>query len=295
MKDTNEITREYFERFVVEQRLIDSFVADTSMELFGKTFASPIMLPAFSHMKSMGEGRENGLIEYSKAAEKLNVVNWIGMIENEEFQDILNVNSSTIRIVKPYADKEKIFSQLRYAADNGALAVGMDIDHIFGLNGYDVCAGELMDKQSLEDIKAYVEYTDLPFVIKGVLSVQDALKCVEAGVKAIVVSHHHGRLPGAMPPLMILPEIKKALSSTDIRIFVDCGIVSGSDVFKCMCLGADAVSVGRAFRPALYENGIEGVVSYISRMNDELRLMMSCTGISNISEFTPEVLREINK
>lgn len=295
MKDTNEITREYFDRFVIEQRLIDSAVADTSMELFGKTFSSPVMLPAFSHMKPMGEGRENGLIEYSKAAEILNVVNWIGMIENEGFQEILNVNSSTVRIVKPYADKDKIFSQLKYAADNGAFAVGMDIDHIFDTNGYDVCAGELMDRQSLEDIKAYVRHTDLPFIVKGVLSVQDAVKCAEAGVKGIVVSHHHGRLPGAMPPLMILPEIKKALEGSEIKIFVDCGIVSGSDVFKCMCLGADAVSVGRAFRPALYEDGIEGVVSYISRMNDELRYMMSFTSIRNISEFTPEVLREINK
>ena len=55
--------------------------------------------------------------------------------------------------------------------------------------------------------------TELPFVAKGVLSVQDALKCKEAGVRAIFISHHHGRIPYGIPPLMVLPEIKKALAS----------------------------------------------------------------------------------
>ncbi len=292
--ETNELTRQYFDRFVVEQRLIDSVLADTSVELFGKRFTSPIMTPAFSHMKPLGEGRENGLIEYTRAAKELNILNWIGMIENEEFREILDIDTPTVRIIKPYKDKDKIYSQLRYAADNGAFAVGMDIDHIFGMTGYDICMGEVLDKQSLEDIRSYVAYTDLPFIVKGVLSVQDALKCAEAGADAILVSHHHGRMPSAMPPVMILPEIKKALEGTDMKIFVDCGVDTGVDAFKCMCLGADAVCVGRAMRPSLYEGGITGLKEFLSKMNDELRLMMSFTGIADVTQFTPNVLHDIN-
>ena len=50
----------------------------------------------------------------------------------------------------------------------------------------------------------------LPFIVKGVLGVEDAIKCAEIGVKGIIVSHHHGRLPYAVPPMMVLPKIKKA-------------------------------------------------------------------------------------
>ncbi len=85
--------------------------------------------------------------------------------------------------------------------------------------------------------------TKLPFVVKGVLSVSDAVNCAEIGAKAIIVSHHHGRIPYAVPPMMVLPEIKDALAGTDVKIIVDCGIASGANVFKAIALGADAASM----------------------------------------------------
>ena len=69
-------------------------------------------------------------------------------------------------------------------------------------------------------------------MVKGVLSEEEAVKCADLGAKAIIVSHHHGRLPYAVPPLMVLPSIKKALEGRDVKIFVDCGIASGADVWK---------------------------------------------------------------
>lgn len=289
--DANQITKEYFDRILIEQRLIDSVVPSLDIELFGKVFSSPIMMPAFSHLKPMGENRENGLVEYAKAAKSMNLVNWIGMIENEQLQDVLDVNVPTIRIIKPYADKKKIFSQLEYAELNGAFAVGMDIDHIFGNNGYDVCVGEQMMKQTIQDLKAYVEYTHLPFIVKGVLSVEDAIKCGEIGVSGIVISHHHGRMPYAIPPLMILPDIVKAVKEKyNMKIFVDCGVDTGSDAFKCLCLGADAVCVGRAMMPALKSKGTEGVEEYMNLMNKQLALLMGCTGFSNIEKMNSDVL-----
>ena len=120
--------------------------------------------------------------------------------------------------------------------------------------------------------------------MKGVLSEEDALKCAELGAKAIIVSHHHGRLPYAVPPLMVLPSIRKALEGKDVKIIVDCGIASGADVYKCLALGADAAAVGRSMLPSLEEAGSDGGKNFIRSVNDELRFIMSCTGASCVSE-----------
>ena len=116
------------------------------------------------------------------------------------------------------------------------------------------------------------------------LSEEEAVKCADLGAKAIIVSHHHGRLPYAVPPMMVLPSIKKALEGRDVKIIVDCGIASGSDVYKCIALGADAAAVGRSMLPSLEEDGVEGVSKFIKGVNDELRFVMSCTGFSHVAD-----------
>lgn len=291
MRDANKSTREYLDGIMIEERLIDSKEADISFDLWGEKFSTPIMTPAFSHFKAFGEGRENGLVEYSRAMKEINGVNFLGMIENEGAKEIFDTGARTIRIVKPYKDRDKIISQLLYAKEQGAFAVGMDIDHIFGENGkYDVCVGEEMMAQSLDDIKEFVKLTDLPFVVKGVLSVKDALKCYEAGAKGILVSHHHGRMPYAIPPLMILPDIKEALSETDMKIFVDCSIDTGADAFKALAIGADAVCVGRAMIPSLEKDGVQGTKDYITKMNQELKYIMGFTGAATLKDISADVL-----
>ena len=130
----------------------------------------------------------------------------------------------------------------------------------------------------------YVESTKLPFVVKGVLSARDALVCAEIGAKAIIVSHHHGRMPYAVPPMMVLPEIKEALEGKDVKIIVDCGIASGADVYKAIALGADAAAVGRSMLPYLEKDGAPGVESYLEKVKNELRYIMSNTGFAKISD-----------
>ncbi|MBQ3852237.1 MAG: alpha-hydroxy-acid oxidizing protein, partial [Lachnospiraceae bacterium] len=200
-----------------------------------------------------------------------------------------------VRIVKPYADNAKVRDQMQYAESVGAFGIGMDIDHIFGENGLDVVVGELMAQQTSDMLRSYVEMTNLPFVVKGVLSVADAVKCADIGAKAIIVSHHHGRLPYAVPPMMILPEIKEALKGKDVKIIVDCGIASGADVFKALALGADACAVGRSMMPALEMDGVEGVKNFITKVNNELRYIMSFTGSSDTKSIDPSVLHFTEK
>ena len=79
----------------------------------------------------------------------------------------------------------------------------------------------------------------IPFIVKGILSVQDAYKCLQAGAAGIVVSHHHGIMDYALPPLKILPRIVKAVGGR-MPVFVDCGIASGMDAMKALLLGRTA-------------------------------------------------------
>ncbi|MBQ3789380.1 MAG: alpha-hydroxy-acid oxidizing protein [Lachnospiraceae bacterium] len=290
LSDANIITQKYMDSILIEARYIDSVAADLTTEFLGETFAMPVMTPAFSHLGQYNGREQNGLEEYSLAAKECNILNFCGMMENEQFAKIAATGAKTVRIVKPYADQGKVRDQLQYAEAAGAFAVGMDIDHIFGENGYDVVVGEEMTAQTSDMLRSYVELTKLPFVVKGVLSVSDALKCAEIGAGAIIVSHHHGRLPYAVPPMMVLPEIKKALQGKGIGIIVDCGIASGADVFKAIALGADAAAVGRSMLPALEQDGVTGVQDFLRGVGRELRYIMSSTGFDQVSAIDSSVL-----
>ena len=198
----------------MEMRVIDSLEPDLTTKIFGVEYASPIMMPAFSHLNKVGKDGKKPMIEYAKAAKELNVLNWVGMEPNEEYAEISAVGANTVRIIKPFADHSKIIDEIKFAKEHGAVAVGIDIDHVPGTDGkYDVVDGIPMGPVLLEDLKEYAKIAEIPFVAKGVLSVQDAIKAKEAGCKAIVVSHHHGRIPFGIAPLQILPRICGSLAS----------------------------------------------------------------------------------
>ena len=290
LSDANVITQKYMDSILIESRYIDSVVADTSVDFWGKTFSMPVMTPAFSHLVNYNGREKNGLEEYSEAAADCNILNFCGMMENDQFKKLVDTGARTVRIVKPYADNGKVKDQMLFAESVGAFGVGMDIDHIFGNEGYDVVIGEEMTFQTAEMLHFYVELTDLPFVVKGVLSVEDAVKCADLGADAIIVSHHHGRIPYAIPPMMVLPDIKEALKDRNVKIIVDCGIATGSDVFKALALGADAAAVGRSMLPALESKGREGVREFLTGVGNELRYIMSSTGFDSVSKIDSSVL-----
>lgn len=290
ISDANVITQQYMDSILIEQKIIDSVVADTTIDFLGETFSSPIMTPAFSHLKNFGGRELTGLEEYSIAAKNANILNFCGMMENDMFKKIADTGARTVRIVKPYADNGKVRDQMQFAESVGAFGIGMDIDHIFGETGLDIVIGEEMAVQTTEMLRSYVESTKLPFFVKGVLGVRDAVVCAEIGVKAIIVSHHHGRMPYAVPPMMILPEIKDALEGTGVKIIVDCGIESGADVYKALALGADAAAVGRSMLPSLEQEGAPGVEAFIGKVNNELRYIMSNTGFAKVPDVDDSAL-----
>ena len=285
--DSNQITREYFDSLLVEMRHLDGALPETGLKLFGEQFSTPVMTAALSHL---GNVRENGMVQMAEGARLAGAVSWAGMGDEKELEDITATGARTIKIIKPYVDNDYILQRIAHAEKCGVMAVGMDIDHAFSGKGkYDVVLGMEMRPKSLEEMKEFVKATKLPFVVKGVLSVKDAEKCLEAGVKGIVVFHHHGIIDYAVPPLMILPEIVRVVQK-QIPVFVDCGIESGSDVFKALALGADAVCVGRALMGPLQVNGAEGVQEKIASLTEELAGIMARTGASDLSQIDPSVI-----
>ena len=290
-EDANVYNRNFLDSIHVEMRIIDSIEPNLTTKIFGEEYASPIMMPAFSHLKKVCKDNKKPMIEYARAAKELNLLNWVGMEPNEEYEEISVANSKTIRIIKPFADHSIIINQIKFAQAHGAIAVGIDIDHVAGTDGkYDVVDNIPMGPVLLEDLKEYVKIANIPFIAKGVLSVQDALKAKEAGCRAIVLSHHHGRIPFGIAPLQILPRIKEALKDSGMTIFIDCSMDTGYDVYKALALGADAVSVGRGILAPLLKEGKDGVVNKINRMNEELSELMIYTGIKDTKSFDSSVL-----
>ena len=135
---------------LIKERLIDSVVADTSVELFGEKFDSPVLMPAFSHLRQY-EGRAlTGLEEYSVAAKNMNILNFVGMMENDMFKRIVDTGAKTVRIVKPYSDNEKVRDQMKFAEDVGA----------FGIDG---CMSSFLGQSVVVDQLCFLFIGDLSF------------------------------------------------------------------------------------------------------------------------------------
>lgn len=277
--DSNKITADYFESILLESRYIDAGLPSTEFELYGKKFATPVMSAALSHLENT---KENGAAEMAKGTKAAGAINWTGMGPVEELQAILKENEYSIKIVKPTRDNDVVLKEIEEAEQAGAFALGMDIDHPFDrAGGLDVVHGTVMAPKTKEELKEFVKATKLPFVLKGVLSERDAEKALEVGADGIVVSHHHGILDYAVPPLMVLPKIAKVIGG-EIPIFVDCGIRSGYDVFKALALGATAVSVGRELMTPLREEGAAGVEKMVIDITNELASAMAKTGYKTL-------------
>lgn len=288
--DSNIITREYFDSLLVETRYINSNLPSTEMTLFGRTFKTPIMTAALSHLHNVCP---DGMREFALGAQKANAVCFVGMGEDSDLEDMLQTKADMIKIIKPHENNDVIFHKIEHAVSHGVMAVGMDIDHAYSGDGkYDVVCGLPMKSKSFDEMKGFVNAAKVPFVVKGVLSPYDAQMAAKMGAKAIIVSHHHGIMPYSVPPLMALPEIVNAIGK-DLTIIVDCGIESGMDVFKCLALGADGVCIGRNLMDAL-KDGSDAMADRINRINEELRSILARTGSHGIKDIDSSVIHKRN-
>lgn len=193
---------------------------------------------------------------------------------------IKKVNGKGIPIIKP-RENNKIFQNIKIAGKINPLAVGVDIDGA-GLITM-ALKGQPVGPKEIDELKELVDSTQLPFILKGIMTPEEAEIAIEIGARAIVVSNHGGRvLDHAQGVARVLPEIADRVKGK-IFILADGGIRSGIDVFKMIALGADAVLIGRPIIIGAYGGYEEGVKIILEKMKNELIQAMILTGCPNLN------------
>ena len=148
--NSDKIARQYMDRLVVEQRVLGAVTPDARVTFLGKSFSTPLMGAALSHLKE-------GMAGYAEGMRLANAACCIGMGDNETLGSCLATGASVIKIIKPYADREEIFSRIRFAEEHGALGVGMDSGHAIKSEAadFDTIVGCPMKLPTMEEIPSY--------------------------------------------------------------------------------------------------------------------------------------------
>lgn len=276
--------------------LVEKRPIDTSLSLFGKElkypfFAGPVGAVNLHYGDCLNDVSYNDILvsacaEFGTAAFTGDGVDSNVMLAATKA--IKKADGFGIPTVKPW-NIELIREKLELVKESGAFAVAMDIDAagLPFLKNLNPPAGS----KSVEELREIVDAAGLPFIVKGIMTVKGALKAKEAGASAIVVSNHGGRVLDQCPATAeVLEEIVDAVDGS-MKILVDGGIRSGTDVFKALALGADAVIIARPFVTAVYGGGREGVESYIQKISGELADTMAMCGVASLEEISRDCVR----
>ena len=262
---------------------------DISFELFGKKFAAPIFCAPVGAV-DLHYGSKYNDLSYNrvlvKQAADYGILAFTGDgADDRVMKDAVKAGAEnggmSIATVKPW-NKEAVFEKLDMVKNAGLFAVAMDVDAagLPFLKALNPNAGS----KSVEELKEIIQYAERPFIVKGIMTVKGAEKAIEAGAAGIVVSNHGGRVQGGVPSTAeVLPGIAKAVAGR-CKVFVDGGIRSGVDVFRALCLGADAVLIARPVLTAIYGNAEEGLKVYMDKITGELKSTMEMCGCADLSD-----------
>jgi 4-hydroxymandelate oxidase len=150
-------------------------------------------------------------------------------------------------------------------------------------------SGRVTFPATWRDLEWLVKRSPIDVVVKGVLRGDDALSCVEAGAKAVIVSNHGGRhLDAAVATVDALPEIADAIAGK-AELYVDGGIRRGTDIVKALALGARAVLVARPVVWGLALDGAEGVQAVLDHLRAELVRTMAFCGVARLDQITRDL------
>jgi 4-hydroxymandelate oxidase len=300
----NRRNRDYLESLALRTRILGAVPADITTELFGTRISAPVIASALCSsrvLEALMRGAEDGRAgplpwdgDYLEAIAlglaDAGTIMSTGYITEERLSRVVACGAPVVHIVKPHRDNEWIFAQLRRAEELGCIAVGMDVDSFFGEKAHDEVPGppELAHKD-LEVLRRFIEATSLPFVVKGVLSSEDARLAKELGARAVMVSLHGGEsIDHAQPVLQALPEVGPAASG--LTLLVDSGFRRGTDVVKALALGAHAAGIATLLVLACAANGRDGVREIVAVLSEELSRTMSYLGCADVASLDASVL-----
>ncbi len=269
---------------------------DTHIDFLGQSLALPFLAAPIGGV-SFNMGGQITEDEYISAVlggcAQAGILGCVGdgvpdFIHQAGYEAIRTVHGKGIPFIKPWEDAE-FFNKVEKALAAGASIIGMDIDAAGLITLKQM--GRPVSPKSPKKLGKIIEAVKVPFILKGVMGVADAKMAVDAGVHAIVVSNHGGRVldhtPGAAD---VLPEIADAVKG-QVVILADGGVRTGGDILKMLALGADAVMIGRPFSVAAVGGLKEGVSQYIQQIAGELKAAMVLTGTARVTSVDRAVLR----
>lgn len=290
------INIEALDAYKLNMRVIhDAKNPDTSTVLFGKKMDIPVFAAPVSGttLNMGGKYTEEEYISWViGGCLDAGVYPMVGDTAVDSFlttnlDQVKKFDGQGIAIIKPW-ENSNIIKKIKLAEKAGVYAVGMDIDAA-GLITL-ALAGKPVGPKTVEEIKEIIASTKLPFILKGIMTVDEAELAVEAGVSAIVVSNHGGRVLDQTPGVAdVLPDIVEAIKGK-ITILADGGVRNGVDVLKMLALGADGVLIGRPFVTASFGGQREGVKLYIESLKNDLKSAMVLTGCKSVKDITDRIL-----
>ena len=277
--------------------LCENKPVNTTLELFGQTFkypffAAPVGAVNMHYSDKYTDTTYNDILV--SACKENGIAAFTGDGVDPKVMEgataaIAKAGGCGVPTIKPW-NLDTIQEKLALVKKAGAFAVAMDIDAagLPFLKNMTPPAGS----KSIEELRRISELAGIPFIVKGVMTIKSALKAKDAGAAAIVVSNHGGRVLDQCPSTAeVLPEIAAAIGS-DLKILVDGGIRSGTDIFKALALGADGVLICRPFVTAVYGAEAEGVQLYIEKLGEELKDTMAMCGAFSLKEITKDMVRK---
>ncbi|XP_038681876.1 peroxisomal (S)-2-hydroxy-acid oxidase GLO4-like isoform X2 [Tripterygium wilfordii] len=292
---------EAFHRITFRPRvLVDVSRIDMSTNVLGYKISAPIMIaPTALHKLAHPEGE----VATARAAASCNTIMILSYTSTCTVEEVA-ASCNAIRFFQLYVYKRRdISAQLVQRAErNGYKAIVLtgDVPRL-GRREADIknkmVAPQLKNFEGLlstevvSDIGWLRSVTKLPILIKGILTHEDAIKAVEVGVDGIVVSNHGARqLDHSPATISVLEEVVHAVAGK-VPVLFDGGVRRGTDVFKALALGAQAVLVGRPVVFGLAAKGEHGVRQVVTMLKDELELTMALSGCPSVKDITRSHVR----
>ncbi|MGI9343724.1 MAG: alpha-hydroxy acid oxidase [Gammaproteobacteria bacterium] len=286
------------------RRLIDVSQVDTGVTLFGQQLRSPILLAPCGNQQFV---HADGELATARAAAQRGHVMIASTVSNFAIDEIAAQSDGSLWF-QLYSSGQGGFTQylLRQAEQAGCRVLVLTVDgptignregerwfrsrgsqgrvRMGNFEGYDGKKG-VGDPSMTWDIVPWLRAnTDMPVVLKGIVTREDAALCIEHGVDGIVVSNHGGRQEeSGRGTLECLPEVAAEIGGR-IPVLIDGGLRRGTDVFKALALGADAVCIGRPYLWGLGAFGEDGVARVLALLSAELKRIMQFAGTTKLPD-----------
>jgi isopentenyl diphosphate isomerase/L-lactate dehydrogenase-like FMN-dependent dehydrogenase len=320
--------REGFLKFqLLPRRLNDVSKVDTSVELFGTKYDSPIFVCPVGGNKFF---HPDGEVAVAKAARAGNHLLILSTASNDSVEDVTNARGAPIWF-QLYASPRWEVAQalIKRAEAAGCPVLVVTVDRIAGRNqetsfrlmrtdtrectachdrssfaarqvrrhNYDgidltgIAGSGESSNLSWDSVKRMRDVTRLKIMLKGIVTPEDAELSVQNGIDGILVSNHGGRgEDNGRSTIDALPEIIAAVKGR-IPVIVDSGFRRGTDAVKALAMGAQAVGIGRPYLWGLGAFGQEGVERVLDIVHTETRVAMQQCGVRSVQELNPSFVR----